>query len=95
MQMVGQVDIQLCEETCLIGIKHKSIQVWQWNWLSLQLKQYLYTMQRAEKKPTILVFKATLRATVAVIKAGHKTDREKESFAKYWSAWEKVFDEKK
>ncbi len=52
-------------------------------------------MERAELVPSILVFKATVRATLAVVKAGHNTDREREFFKNNWNAWEEAFDVKK
>ncbi len=49
-------------------------------------------MQKSELKPSIDGFKAIVRSTFAVIKAGHKTDIEKKGFHRDWKAWEKVFD---
>ncbi len=74
-------------ENCVLGIPKKEKTIWQWNWLSLQLRYYLYTMQRLQKIPTVEAFKATLRATIETVKAGFGSLGEHRLFRKNWQKW--------
>ncbi len=79
--------IELFTKDCVLGIPSKKKEEWQWNWLALQLRYYLYTMQRADTKPTIQGFKASLRGTIETVKAGHTSLREQRLFRFHWQLW--------
>ncbi len=90
---VKGVDIPLTVENCLLVMITQDKLKWQWNWLALQLKYFIYSMHQQEKQPRLIVFIKTLHATFNIIKAGFKTDREHKSFDEHWRPWVKVLEE--
>ncbi len=65
--------VELYTKNCVLGILSRKKEIWQWNWVSLQIRHYLYLMQQKIKIPSIQGFKAVLRSTIEIVKAGHSS----------------------
>ncbi len=92
---VKGIEIELTIENCLLGLitpnssKRNKLK-WQWNWLAMQLKYFIYSMHQQNKPPKLIIFIRALHATFNIIQAGLSTKREKESFEEHWRPWVEV-----